>query len=239
MCYTFTFQMEESLDISAIEEAKEFQCKKCPYRSRFKHNVTRHEKLHMKTGPRSSTQLKQSAPVPSSSATQPSLSAMQPSSSATQPSSSALQMTKKHICDQCGKQFQTKYGLNLHISNKHDKIFKYMCQMCQKGFNQAIQYRCHCAKHLKVSLQRCSYCGKDFRSPGCLKEHVLICKENPNHVDAQFVCPVCSSSFSTRCSLQYHKRGKHQPPKYHCSKCWKSYAWRSSLRAHLKIAHSK
>ena len=218
--------MDLSLDLSAVVEEESFnepaesnthQCSECPYTSKFKHNVTRHEKLHKTTctAPKSSTPMKVATEVPT-------------------------QAAKHHICDQCAKVFKTKYGLNLHRKSKHENAFKFQCQMCGKGFNQAIQYRGHCATHLNVPVEKCQHCSKEFQAPGSLKKHLRICTDNPSHEEStQFVCDVCSSSFTTKDGLKYHQKGKHQPPKYQCDKCLKSYAWRSSLRAHIKIAHPK
>ena len=61
--------MDLSLDLSAVVEEESFnepaesnthQCSECPYTSKFKHNVTRHEKLHKTTctAPKSITPMK-------------------------------------------------------------------------------------------------------------------------------------------------------------------------------------
>ena len=111
------------------------------------------------------------------------------------------------MCDQCAKQFITKYGLTLHKKTKHDKIYKRVCQICQKGFNQNVQYRFLCANHLNVTLEKYSFCRTEFTSPGYLMKHLLICKDNPNHSeDVQFVCPVCFVSDKTWPQLSSTKK---------------------------------
>ena len=220
--------MDESLDISAIEETmhdpNEYGCSECRYKTQFKQNLKRHKKIHLQNLPKSSTPIKPPTATPTCTATS---------------TISSAESHKKHICDQCAKEFSTKYGLTLHKKNKHDNVFKFICQICQKGFNQATQYRFHCANHLNVSFEKCLHCKKEFRSPGCLKKHLSVCKDNPDHQDVgKFVCHVCSASFSAKHSLSYHRQGKHQPPRYQCKECPKAYAWRSSLRAHIKFAHS-
>ena len=134
--------MDASLDLSAIEESvtepSDYQCTSCSYHTRFKQNLNRHRKVHPVYT--SSTPVKPKPPEPSEK--------------------------KRHMCDQCAKEFHTKYGLTLHRKNKHDKAFKHVCQICQKGFNQTVQYRFHCGNHLNVSFEKCSFCGANFTSPG-------------------------------------------------------------------------
>ena len=67
------------------------------------------------------------------------------------------------------------YGLNMHRKSKHKKDFMHACNICQKGFNQAIQYLSHCANHLSVVLEKCSFCDIEFWSWGCLKKHLNVC----------------------------------------------------------------
>ena len=243
MQYFFTFQMDESLDISAVEESihdatfhDQFECSGCDYKTRYKHNLRRHQQLKGHQPPQMINLPKSSTPLKPVSKAATATSTSTSTSSAPSPNACAR---KSHICDQCAKEFQTRYGLSLHKRSKHEKVFKFTCQMCQRGFNQATQYRFHCANHLNVSLEKCGFCGKEFTSPGCLKRHLLICQDNPDQQDVgKFVCPVCSAAFTTKHSLNYHQQGKHQPPKYKCLECTKAYAWRSSLRAHIKFAHA-
>ena len=104
---------------------------------------------------------------------------------------------KMYFCDQCCKEFLTMYGLNIHRKSKHEKDFKHVCQICQKGFNQAIQYCSHCANHLNAVLEKCSFYDTEFRSPGCLKKHLNVCKHNPKRSDAaKYVCAVCSPNMA-------------------------------------------
>lgn len=204
--------MNESLDLSELEESsiQEHRCEFCAYRTTNKSNYNRHKRRHTSSQPATSTPLRHDAPVPTSP-------------------------KQKQMCDQCGKAYDTKFGLTLHKKNKHEHSFKHICQMCNKGFNQTIQYRFHCANLLNVAFEKCTFCKTEFTSPGCLRRHLRICKDNPEHEQENaYQCSVCSSSFPTKHGLKYHMKGKHQPPRYRCSKCGNRFAWRSSLRAHKK-----
>ena len=120
--------------------------------------------------------------------------------------------------------------LNIHRKSKHENGFNYECNICHKGFNQAIQYHSHCANHLNIVLEKCSVCVTEFRSPGCLKKHLNVCKHNLNRSDeAKYVWAVCSASFSTKHGLDGHRRRKHQPFRYLCAECKLAFGWRSSF----------
>ena len=207
-----------------MHDPNEDGCSECSYKRKFKHNLKRHQIIYLESQQRTALQLNhqqlgQHAP-------QYQLSTVQ-------------RIIIKHICDQCVKGFRAKYGITLNKKNKHDNVFEFMCQICQKGFNQAIQYGFHLANQINVSFEKCSFRRKEFRSPGCLKKHLLVCKDNPDHVHVgKLVCLVCSASFLAKQSLTFLRQGKHQPPKCKCKECPKACAWRSSIRAHIKFAHN-
>jgi len=66
---------------------------------------------------------------------------------------------KSYVCDQCGKTYKTKYGLTLHIKSIHQRIFKFQCQICQKGFSQSANYKGHLASHDTVLKLKCDQCN--------------------------------------------------------------------------------
>ena len=145
---------------------------------------------------------------------------------------------KEHICDQCGKCLTSKYGLKLHIKNKHEQTFKHICPTCNRGFNQTIQFHAHCKRHFNIVTDQCEYCGTQFTFPGSLGRHLKICKENPDHEETKgCVCPKCAAMFPTERHLKEHIQGKHEPPTYKCSECGKLFSWRSSLKSHKKHSH--
>jgi len=136
------------------------------------------------------------------------------------------------ICDTCGKMYKTKYGLDLHNKNKHSLQYKHVCNVCQKGYNQKVQFRFHIASHAKLPLNKCRFCKVEFYSHGSLKRHLESCQGK----DHRFVCDVCQLTFTRRYQLVEHVRGKHEAPRYVCPyKCGKRFNWRSSVKHHSKI----
>ena len=128
--------------------------------------------------------------------------------------------------------FKSIFGLSLHLKNKHSLEFKNTCQIFNKGFNHSVQYRYHCASHLKVSLDKCMFCKAEFTSHGSLKRYLQLCYNiKPN----TFVSDV---TFPQKYRLREHIKGKHQEPRYVCQFCGKKFKWRSSFKAHLRHSHA-
>lgn len=138
-------------------------------------------------------------------------------------------------CAECGKTFRSKYGHTLHIKNKHNMDFKYLCSVCGQGFNQAIQYSHHCRRHQhQIKVDTCPLCKTEFMGLGSLKRHLETCNKTssyPHH------CDICGSGFSTKAKLQEHNKGKHEEARYSCWICYKKFNWRSSLKAHVRCKH--
>ncbi|OWF43059.1 Zinc finger protein 333 [Mizuhopecten yessoensis] len=147
------------------------------------------------------------------------------------------------VCDRCGKKYTTKFGLKLHIKNKHELTFKHLCDICGKGFNQAVQYRLHCSSHTVGQDNVCPTCKAEFSVESSLKRHIRICKKRNASTTEEISdscrhkCEQCHASFSTKDGLRSHVTGMHQEAKFQCNMCDKVYQWRSSLKAHLKCAH--
>ena len=141
-------------------------------------------------------------------------------------------------CDACGKNFKSRFGLELHVKNKHKKEFIYTCKVCNKGYNQRIQFRYHLSSHSSVGLDKCKSCRKELNSNGSLKRHLDTCPFSQNK-SQPFICDICQSTFSKKYKLDEHRRGKHGEKKYACTSCGNRYGWRSSLKAHSKVWHLK
>lgn len=215
--------MDESLDLSGIEESVHVghSCS-CGYYSRDKSNYNKHVK-------RCKWALEKCTAGPSPSTSTP---AKKTATDKTQPE------RQQYICVACGKTYLSKYGLNLHVKSKHENKFKHKCTMCDKQFNQTIQYRYHCSKHLNVSMDKCPHCPTIFTSHGSLKRHLKTCSMGSGTAE-QYKCDLCHASFPHKYRLVYHQRGKHQPHRYRCQGCNKTFAWRSSLKVHTQCCKSQ
>ncbi|KAH3822431.1 hypothetical protein DPMN_124209 [Dreissena polymorpha] len=221
--------MDESLDVSGFADSIHtvHSCQ-CGYYSTDKSNYNKHVKRcrwHT-LGPRTSTPVKQNTIAQAS--TSASVGEVQPQTCMVPIPSKPLLMYET-----CGKNYKTKYGLNLHIKSKHSNNFKHRCSLCEKACNQSVQYRFHCTTHLKVSIDKCPHCKLSFSSNGSLSRHLKTCINNKESFE-RFKCDKCDATFPHGYRLRYNQRGKHEEKRYTCEGCSKTFAWRSSLKVHYK-----
>ena len=213
-------ELDQSFEISPLEESRHLHhvCDHCSYSTADKSNFNKHIRRH-------TAKIVAVTDTATSSVSKAKISNKDEHQG---------DDSDTHLCQICGKTFKSKFGLSLHIKNKHTFSFKHQCKLCDKGFNQTVQYRYHCSSHFQVPLDKCSFCKTEFTSHGSLKRHL----ETGNNIKANtFVCDVCQSSFPQKYRLNDHIKGKHQLPRYSCEVCGKKFGWRSSLKFHLKHSH--
>ena len=115
------------------------------------------------------------------------------------------------ICEDCGKTFKSKFGLSLHQKNIHLKVFKHICHVCGKGFNQTQQFRIHCIRHQGIPSGKCEFCKQTFTGHCSLTRHLVICSSNPKATnEAKHICEECQASYKTKDALRYHVKRKHE-----------------------------
>ncbi|XP_001948732.2 gastrula zinc finger protein XlCGF57.1 [Acyrthosiphon pisum] len=72
--------------------------------------------------------------------------------------------------DSCNLSFYNRVSLRYHIAEKHDNIYRYECEICQKKFVRKNHYELHKAIHLKPNFT-CNMCFKRFRKKNRLAAH--------------------------------------------------------------------
>ena len=80
---------------------------------------------------------------------------------------------RRYVCTQCKCTFAWKNGLNEHVKFKHQKLARYWCETCGKGYAHRSNYYDHLATHTGAKRNVCPVCQKEFTFKHNLKVHVL------------------------------------------------------------------
>ena len=79
----------------------------------------------------------------------------------------------KYWCDQCGKQFSSKKGLNFHVSGVHQGFKPYKCDMCDKAFPSNGNLQTHIKiAHTKTGSVKCKICGQGSANIFYARKHM-------------------------------------------------------------------
>ena len=93
------------------------------------------------------------------------------------------------LCNYCGKGFNYRNNLRIHIGRIHEKGEKFK-------------------SNYKNTTNLCSRCGKDFATPQSLKIH-----DDAVHKGIKHTCLLCKRSFSTKHYLNSHMKKAHNNDK--------------------------
>ena len=81
-------------------------------------------------------------------------------------------------CRQCQRSYVSISGLNEHVKKMHNKLTRYRCETCERGFMNRCLYYDHVAAHTGVKRHTCSICEMKFMNKCTLKKHVLHFHQN-------------------------------------------------------------
>ncbi|XP_052072774.1 zinc finger protein with KRAB and SCAN domains 7-like isoform X3 [Mytilus californianus] len=142
------------------------------------------------------------------------------------------------MCDECGKSFNTKCGMNKHIRSKHrgEQGMPHQCTNCGYKCIEKHQMERHCRKYHGSEKLQCTYCNKLFTTQSGLKRH-----EISHHLLSPLLqCSECSLNFTRKDLLEDHVQAIHANNyRYTCSCCGAKYKWRGSLTKHFRTKHKK
>ncbi|VDI42195.1 Hypothetical predicted protein [Mytilus galloprovincialis] len=141
--------------------------------------------------------------------------------------------TKTQLCSICGKMYKTPYGLSLHVKTIHEKVFRYQCYVCQRGFATLWNYKGHVASHDTALKERCSICNATYQYKKSLLQHHNTCHRSKEE-KTTYECSVCQLVVSSKSSPTEHTKAIHNGRFVACTKCGKQFKWRSSLAYHNK-----
>ena len=169
-------------------------------------------------------------------------------------------ITKKFLCDICGRVFTTLNRLLKH-EEIHEKAREeehrrkhelqelegtteenseaFICETCQKTFTQSCCLLEHERIHFKDNIKKhrdkypCSMCDKWFHAASHLARH-----EKSHDRKNTFTCDTCGESFPRQNTLQKHQAIHSNVKPFVCNICGRGFMQSSNLTTHLRT-HSK
>lgn len=92
------------------------------------------------------------------------------------------------VCDRCGKQFNKRESLYMHLNSVHNRgTFKYQCKICSKKFTTNYRLRLHNRVHTNERPYCCEQCGAVFTLLPNLRNHQATHSDHKPHV-----CLICN-----------------------------------------------
>lgn len=139
------------------------------------------------------------------------------------------------MCIQCDRTFAKFKYLKKHVTEVHEKMSQFSCDLCNKQFNRKANLTEHMLIHENKYTAQCPVCEKSYRTPSALRLHVRMhTKEKP------YKCDMCGEkSYAYNTDLKRHKRSAHgilgKP--YPCDVCSKVFYEPKLLKNHKKRCH--
>lgn len=140
------------------------------------------------------------------------------------------------LCPKCEHQTTSKPALMTHINTTHLNRHPYNCNICGKGFLDALNFNEHQNGHAGAKAFSCVVCQKEFPFSRYLMAHQK--RKHVVTIDGvllPYQCELCKKVLSTALNLQKHNLQQHENAHHLCDICGKYFKSKDKLRLHSKM----
>ena len=137
-------------------------------------------------------------------------------------------------CDKCTHVTKRKFNLQRHLIMMHGSTRDQKCSICGKGYKSGNYLAIHMRKHSDQFKYICPVCSEGFFKKSHLKKHV-VCHMTTN----VYKCKHCDEQFSCYRDLRKHIKSKHKDLDlvYTCLVCANAFASDDDLKSHIQSDH--
>lgn len=142
-------------------------------------------------------------------------------------------------CFVCAAILSTKFGLKLHIMQRHPEIIrentekKHVCSECDKKYSNETLLKAHMKTHSAVKVHACTSCDYSATTRVGLQRHV-----DRIHLKVRkFECSICGKLFVSQPDRKLHMLRHYKIKPVQCDLCPMRFYSTRELRKH-KFAHS-
>ena len=147
----------------------------------------------------------------------------------------------QNVCPICNQVFSLPAQLGVHMRRHAPKSHR--CEICSKGFKQAVHLREHALTHTGEKPYACDICGLQFRQKGGRNRHVLTQHHSKlNGKGNGFVCNECGLVFKVGKQLLKHRKEhklRDTPRSFQCDACPMKFSLPSDLVIHKQMHEMK
>ncbi|XP_017047233.1 transcription factor Ouib isoform X2 [Drosophila ficusphila] len=139
---------------------------------------------------------------------------------------------KIYFCDQCGRQFNDKGNLNLHLV-RHSGVRPFQCPECDRREFSTYLLKIHIrVKHRGEKPFACKFCDERFVNSTKRTRHQTM--HGNKVINKTHTCLHCGICFESKSHLKIHEVVHSGERNFHCEICNMSFTRSFNLKTHFR-----